>query len=1029
MKKFYVLFCLLFFSYFAKAQNPDAFIMTFEVNNPNDLFVTIPISYDIDSTYSIDFGDGTILTNEDYTLSHLYSTIGTYVVTVSGNFNRINFSTIGNFSDNSHLKLKSIEQWGTTQWISMENAFKGCTNLVINATDAPDLSQVTSTRRMFHGAQSINQTINHWNVSNVTDMSEMFCGALFFNKPLNNWDVSNVMNMEGLFMICPFNQDISSWNTFNVTNMKNTFSGGFNQNINNWDVSNVTNMEGMFAYNPFFNQPIDNWDMSNVTNMSYMFNYAESFNQPIDNWSVSNVNDMSYMFYYATNFNQPLNNWDVSNVMDMSYMFSYSESFNGAIGDWDISNVTNIEEMFAHAYNFDQNINNWNVSNVTNMKNLFFSAYNFNQPLDNWNVSNVTNMKGMFYSATNFNQNIDNWNLDNVIDMSNMFEYTTFNQSLNNWSFPNATNIAGMFANASLFNQPLDNWNVSNITNMSGMFISAAAFNQNLTSWDISNVTNMSGMFNHASSFNQDLSIWNFNPDVELTHFVTDSNLSIENYDLLLLRFAQLGLENKTLNSFGMEFCNLYVRNYLKYQLGWTLFDIQSEDCAFNGIVSGKILFDLNENGCNVDEDFSVNSIFISADNGTPYYSTIANNGTYYLPLFDDSYTITLQNVPSYFSFSPESHIVSFSDYDNYEQLHFCLTAHQSVQDLNITILPISEARPGFEANYQIIVQNIGTLTMNNVLVSLDFDHTKQSFVNATPNTSSTTSNQLIWNITSLAPFQNQVINFTMQTFMPPTVNGNDILDFTATVSPFENDYTPNDNTFELAQIVVNSFDPNDKQVLQGNQINVSEVDEHLHYLIRFQNTGTASAINVRIEDELHESLDWNTIQIVNASHNFRVEIKDGNQMEFIFENIHLPYEAANEEGSHGFIAYKIKPIYEITVDDYIIGNQAEIYFDFNEPIITNSTSTQVVDSASTPSLAFSNMIAVFPNPSSGLLNIQTKEHLELEQVKIYNLQGRELFSSNENLNQININNLGSGIYLLSIKTNLGNITQRIVKK
>src|SRR5690606_12879469 len=182
-----------------------------------------------------------------------------------------------------------------------------------------------------------------------------------------------------------------------------------------------------------------------------------------------------------------------------------------------------------------------------------------------------------------------------------------------------------------------------------------------------------------------------------------------------------------------------------------------------------------------------------------------------------------------------------------------------------------------------------------------------------------------------------------METFAPPTVNGGDILNFTATVTPDANDYTPNDNTFALEQIVVNSFDPNDKQVLQGDKIHIDNVGEYLHYLIRFQNTGTASAIHVRIEDELHETLDWNTIQIIGASHNYRAEITEGNQIEFIFENINLPHEDADEAGSNGFIAYKIKAVEGLEIGDFIIGNEAEIYFDFNLPIITNATSTEVV--------------------------------------------------------------------------------------
>src|SRR5690554_5973721 len=663
MRKIYFLFTFLFLSHFAKAQDPDAFVMTFEVSGSN-LGITVPIVQDDDNNYTVDFGDGTILTNQTGNASHTYNTAGIYTVSLTGTFGHIRFL---NTYDSSKLKLKSIEQWGTNQWKSMESAFRACSNLILNATDDPDLSQ-------------------------VTDMSYIFSGA-----------------------------------------------SSFNQSINNWDVSNVTNMENMFFNASSFNQPLNNWDVSNVTNMFFMFMGASSFNQPLNDWDVSNVINMGWMFRNASSFNQPLNSWDVSSVVNTDLMFDFAVSFN----------------------------------------------------------------------------------------------------------------------------QPLNDWNVSNVTNMNYMFIGASSFNQPLNDWDVSNVTNMGYMFYEATSFNQDLSNWDFNPNVSLDEFLNDCGLNTINYDLLLQRFVTLELENKTLGANGLQYCDQNVRNYLINNLNWNITgDNLSENCGDNHIV-GSIVYDEDNNGCNVN-DIQLHGISINASNEDSSSSTFSTNGEYTLNVYEGIHTISL-NVLDYFSYSPANSTISFTGSDNIEFLDFCLTANQTIEDLNIVLLPITEARPGFEADYQLIVQNVGTQTVNNVSVSLDFDNTMQSFVNAVPSPSSTTTNQLNFDIASLSPFSSTIINFTMQTFTPPTVNGDDILNFTAVVTPNTNDYTPNDNTFELAQIVVNSYDPNDKQVLQGSEIHIDDVNEYLHYLIRFQNTGTASAIHVRIEDELHESLDWNTIQILNS--------------------------------------------------------------------------------------------------------------------------------------------------------------------
>ncbi len=1012
MKKLYTILSLFFLISFSNAQNPDAFIMTFEVTNQN-LDIIIPIVQDNQNNYTIDFGDSVILSNQTGNVSHIYNTAGVYTVTLTGNFGHIRFFDL---ADSYKLKLKTIEQWGTNQWSSMQLAFMGCANLIINATDNPDLSQVTNMASMFMAATSVNQPLNNWDVSNVTDMNGMFSNATTFNQPLNNWDVSNVTNMSNMF----------------------SNASSFNQPLDNWNVSNVTSMIQMFRGTSAFNSSINNWNVSNVTNMSYMFYDATSFNQSINNWDVSNVRNMSYMFFFATSFNNPLDNWNVSNVINMSYMFRGASSFNQPINNWNVSNVGDISRMFSGTYSFNQPINNWNVSNVGDMTNTFNDASSFNQPLNSWNVSSVTQMAGLFSDAVSFNQDINDWNVSNVIQMSNMFKgASSFNKALNNWNVSNVNNMYGIFEGASSFNQPLNNWDVSNVNDMTKMFKGAIAFNQPINNWNVSTVIYMVDMFYNASSFNQPLNNWNFNPNAPInlfglntnssSGFISYSGIDSINYDLLLQRFVTLELQNKRLGAYELKYCNPLLRSYLINDLGWTITgDTLSDDCNHN-IVYGNIFLDQNLDGCDTN-DIKMDIFFVNANNGTPYYSTLPSNGEYLLTLFEDTYNISLLNVPDYFTVTPNNTIFNFTDVGNYEELNLCISANETIENLNIALIPITQARPGFEATYQLIVQNIGTQTVNDILVSVNFDNTMQSFISAVPSVSSTSNNQLYFEIASLQPFENATINFTMQTFPPPTVNGDDVLNFTATVTPNTNDYTPNDNTFELNQIVVNAYDPNDKQVLQGDEILIEQAGDYLHYVIRFQNTGTASALNVRIEDILHESLNWNTLQMVSSSHDFRAEITENNQLAFIFNNINLPHEAADEEGSNGFVAYKIKPVDGLTVGDFITGNEASIFFDFNLPIITNAVETEIVDQLNINEFNLNNLISIYPNPVNDILNIKVKDNLVVEEVKLINLQGRELLSIKQNLENISLSGLSSGIYLIKFKTNLGTIQSKIIK-
>jgi|GEM_PF-904833 len=399
-----------------------AFITKWKTDNEGDtednqIYITVNTGYLFN--YSVDWGDSTIEHNITGHALHTYDTPGTYTVKITGKFPAIELRDywwipLSNNSD----KLLSVEQWGDNEWLSMNNAFSGCTNLEIHANDAPNLQNVTNMAGMFWEATNFNSDISSWDVSSVKDMYRLFDGASSFNQNIGNWDVSNVQNMLTMFASASnFNQDISGWNVSNVTNMYRMFfnADSFNKNINSWNVSNVTDMFGMFENTDSFNQPLNSWDISKVTNMGFMFTRTKSFNQPLDKWEVSNITNMDALFHQAISFNQDISGWNVSNVTSMHAMFWGATNFNQDISNWDVSKVTNMEFMFKQATNFNSDISNWDVSNVTDMQYMFWKAYSFNQDISLWNVSNVTNMYGMFYYATSFsNQNLSGWNVLNV---------------------------------------------------------------------------------------------------------------------------------------------------------------------------------------------------------------------------------------------------------------------------------------------------------------------------------------------------------------------------------------------------------------------------------------------------------------------------------------------------------------------------------------------------------------------------------------------------------------------------------------
>ncbi len=137
----------------------------------------------------------------------------------------------------------------------------------------------------------------------------------------------------------------------------------------------------------------------------------------------------------------------------------------------------------------------------------------------------------------------------------------------------------------------------------------------------------------------------------------------------------------------------------------------------------------------------------------------------------------------------------------------------------------------------------------------------------------------------------------------------------------------------------VDSYDPNDKQGFPkgyGNA-NYIRVGEEIDYLIRFQNTGTAPAINVNIVDQIDPGLDFSTLRPGASSHDYTYEVFGDREINFKFANINLPDSVSNEPESHGFVKFKIKPLKDLPLETTVF-NKAAIYFDFNPPVLTNET-------------------------------------------------------------------------------------------
>lgn len=446
--------------------------------------------------------------------------------------------------------------------------------------------------------------------------------------------------------------------------------------------------------------------------------------------------------------------------------------------------------------------------------------------------------------------------------------------------------------------------------------------------------------------------------------------------------------------------------------------------CTDNTI-SGFASLDLDGDGCDVFEAAAA-GIAVSYIHDNIVYTTYTNSDGYYsfenVP--DGVNTVSASPVGAYTS-TPNAY--NFTMPANETNANFCISAIELINDVSINIVATTQARPGFLATYVLVYQNLGT-TIQSGTVSLQFDATKLTFISSS-SAMVLSGNTLTLTYTNLYPFQMNAIALEFIVMEPPIVNSQDILTFTATIDPITGDNYPENNTAIINEIVVNSYDPNDIAVREGEFITEEQAEGYLNYVIRFQNTGDADAVNIKVETTLDDNLDWSTFRPVAASHSYKASRID-NKVEFLFDNIHLADSLSNEPESHGHIIYKIKPKAGVKIGD-VMAAQAHIYFDFNPAIDTNIVTTTIQNVAGLQENTMTE-VTVYPNPASGKVNLHVQNNMGTEfEMIITDILGKTVLKSNFVSNDIvlDISSLTSGIYMITLDDGNTKINKKLIIK
>lgn len=402
----------------------------------------------------------------------------------------------------------------------------------------------------------------------------------------------------------------------------------------------------------------------------------------------------------------------------------------------------------------------------------------------------------------------------------------------------------------------------------------------------------------------------------------------------------------------------------------------------------------------------------------------------------DNSYDFTYQldsSYAPYYSAGTTSYSnVTIPVGSNYQILYFPITVTQGYNDVTVSIVGQNPPpRPGFTYTNKIVYKNEG-LTPTSGTVTF----TKGSVVTITNISQAgivNTANGFTYDFTNLAPNETRNIVVTMQVPTIPTVALGDIITNVASIAAPADDVNLDNNTFSISQTIVGSYDPNDKMESHGGRILITEYNpsDYLYYTIRFQNEGTASAEFVILEDVLDAQIDESSIQMVSASHDY-VMTRMNNEITWDFRNINLVPKTVNEEASMGYVMFRVKLNPGIEVGD-IVPNTADIFFDFNPPITTNTFNTEFVAPLGNPTFDSGNFEMV-PNPADSMVQISLENTSEqINNIAIYDVMGKQIRNFNNNPSSevaVDVSELSNGIYFVEITTDSNvKTTKKLVVK
>jgi hypothetical protein len=445
-------------------------------------------------------------------------------------------------------------------------------------------------------------------------------------------------------------------------------------------------------------------------------------------------------------------------------------------------------------------------------------------------------------------------------------------------------------------------------------------------------------------------------------------------------------------------------------------------------IICGELYYDENSNAVRDPGELPLSNRRLTEQN-TGAISFSHPGGTYNLGVPDSGNYMVAPPSLSYMASVPASHSVYFSGTLQSDSLNdFAFQPTGTVSDLCISLTPVSVFRSGFNATYTITCENFGTVAIAPVIIFLPDNN--MSYVGSSVTPSQVTTDSVLWTLPLLLPTESA--NITLIVHLDPGLPIGTMINPSVKLGPVPGDVNIGCNADSWEAPTIGSYDPNEILVSEDT-LTMSQISNppYLDYIVFFQNTGNDTAFNVKVLNTV-DSNDVNpeTFEFISSSHPVVVEYMPW-QRSFVytFSNILLPDSNVDEPGSHGFIRYRIKPRNTLSAGD-TIKSTAYIYFDFNDPVQTNTAMTWIVNmTAISVSGSPADDFSVFPNPAREVISFSS--HLEIETAEIYNLMGEKVMTLHpgSDFDEVNIQHLVPGLYAVLLVTGKGSVSIPFVKE